>query len=354
MAYMEFGPAARARRRRGYVLSAIIVFALAVLPIVLVEVQGRRANSTLALLISMITAAGLGTAWNILGGYAGQLSLGHVAFYGLGAYASGLLIEKLGVTSWLGLLVGPLIGGLVALGIGWITFRLRGPYFTLSTIAIAEIIFLLSKTLEPITGGSSGLSWDLNQSRFWPRDPQWLFGPTPGRVPYYWIALAITVIAVIISWKIAHNKLGFYLRAIREDQDTAATIGINNTRMKLTALVISAMLVALIGAFRANFEGAIAPDTVLVRSKSLEIVLFAIIGGMGTVWGPVIGGVLLTLVGEALRGIGEANQLVYGVLLVLVIFFLPGGLLGGAKTLLARLTTRRANQTNQPAALREA
>lgn len=316
-------------------LLGVALAALIVLPMILVAAQGRRANTTLTLFVFMFQWVGLGSAWNLLGGYAGQLSLGHAAFYGLGAYAAGILLDKFGISGWWGLLAGPLVVLPIAWAIGWITFRLRGPYFALGTIAVGEIVFLLAKNFPDITGGSVGI--EVQRMEFWPRDPEWLFG-SPPRVPYYWIALGLALLTIYISWRISRSKMGYYLRAIREDEDTAATIGIDTTRYKIYALVISAVLAAALGAFRANFSVHIDPDVVLKLGISVEIVLVAIIGGLGTVWGPVIGGILLTLTGDWFIEIfGEANQLVFGVMLVVIIFFLPQGLLGGARQLWARL-----------------
>ncbi len=331
------GPANRTTAR--YILAGLGLLALIILPNVLAVTMGRPANSTISLLVFMFIAVGVGSAWNVLGGYAGQLSLGHAAFYGLGAYTAGVLSVRLNLPGWWGLLIGPLVVIPVAAVIGWITFRLRGPYFTLATIAIGEIVFLFAKTFE-FTGGSVGLS--LQQTAFWPGEPTWLFGPPPGRVPFYWIALCLTGLAIAVSWSISRSRMGYYLRAIREDEDTAATIGIDTTRYKILALVVSAALVAMFGAFRANFSKNVDPETVLRLNYSIEIVLYAIIGGLGTVWGPVIGGVLLTLAGDwFLREFGDANQLIYGIMLVVVIFFLPSGLLGGARQLWARYRAGR-------------
>ncbi len=328
---------------RTRILLAVALIALAVFPIILTAVQGRRANTTITLFIFMFIWVGLGSAWNILGGYAGQLSLGHAAFYGIGAYAAAILLDKFGISGWWGLIAGPLVVIPIAWVIGWITFRLRGPYFALATIAVGEIVFLLAKNFPDITGGSVGI--EVRRMEFWPRDPSWLFG-SPPRIPYYWIGLLLAALVIYVSWWISRNKIGYYLRAIREDEDTAATIGIDTTRYKIYALVISAIFAATIGAFRANFSVHIDPEVVLLLGFSVEMVLVAIIGGMGTVWGPVIGGVLLTIAGDWFIDIfGEANQLVFGIMLVLIILFLPEGLLGGAKELWARL--RPATEAGQ-------
>ena len=331
--------------RTRYALLGVGIAALAILPVVLTAIQGRRANTTITLFVFMFIWIGLGSAWNILGGYAGQLSLGHAAFYGIGAYSAAIVFDKLGIAGWWGLLIGPLVVIPFTWVLGWLTFRLRGPYFALATIAVGEIVFLLAKNFPDFTGGSVGI--EVRRMEFWPRDPSWLFG-SPPRIPYYWIAMLLALITIYVSWWVSRSKMGYYLRAIRENEDTAATIGIDTTRYKIYALVVSAVLVAALGAFRANFSVHIDPDVVLKLGFSVEMVLVAIIGGMDTVWGPVIGGVLLTITGDWFIAIfGEANQLVFGVMLVLIILFMPEGLLGGAKQLWARYRNMSTDETAQ-------
>jgi branched-chain amino acid transport system permease protein len=322
-----------------FVFSVIVVIVLAIMPLFLAN-EGRRVNTWLQLMILMITAAGLGSAWNILGGYAGQLSLGHVFFYGIGAYSAAIFSHNYGLPSWIGLIVGPALAMLGALLVGRLTFRLKGPYFVLATIAIAEILQLLVRSLVDFTGGSVGLQITQEQ-KFWLGLPASIIGPPPGRIPFYWIALGITAMIIFVSWRISQSKMGYYLRAIREDQDTAETIGIDTTRYKLYALLISAGFVAMIGAFSAIFSSTVTPESALLRSTSLEIALYAIIGGSGSVIGPVIGGVLLKSSTDLFIGwFGQANQLAYGVMLVLVIFFLPGGLIGALRGLWERIAER--------------
>jgi branched-chain amino acid transport system permease protein len=310
-------------------LLVLVILGLIVFPVILTQSQGRSADPTITLFVFIFVWVGLGSAWNILGGFAGQLSLGHAAYYGLGAYSAAIVFDKLEIAGWWGILIGPIVVIPIAWAIGWITFRLRGPYFALATIAVGEIVFLLAKNFPDFTGGSVGI--EVKRDYFWPTgsDWRWLVGRAPYKIVYYWIALALVLLTIYISWRIAHSKMGYYLRAIREDEDTAATIGINTTRYKIYAFVISASLAASIGAFRANFSVHVDPDTVLKLGYSIEMVLVAIIGGLGTVWGPVVGGIVLTVAGDYfIEWFGEANQLVFGVLLVVVIFFSPKGLVG--------------------------
>ncbi|HSB08451.1 MAG TPA: branched-chain amino acid ABC transporter permease [Blastocatellia bacterium] len=280
-------------------------------------------------LILVLLYVALGSAWNILGGFAGQLSLGHSAFFGIGAYATAVIASKTQVSPWWGILAGPLIVLPIALLVGWICFRLRGPYFTLATIAIGEVVRLLALNWSDLTGGAVGVV--IRPS---------LFSGT-GKIPYYYIVLAIAAGTVAFSRLISTRKLGYYLMAIREDEETAESIGVNTTRYKLLALAISATLTAIAGAFFANYFLFVDPTVVLPLALSVEIVLMAIIGGLGTVAGPVLGAVLLKLSSEVFRNeFAQANLLIYGALLILVILFMPEGLMGGIRKLF-RFRTRK-------------
>jgi len=262
----------------------------------------------------------LGSAWNILGGFAGQLSLGHAAFFGIGAYAAAVIASKTSLSPWVAIVLGPAIVLPIALLVGWICFRLRGPYFTLSTIAVGEVVRLVALNWSSLTGGAVGVV--IRPS---------LFSGT-SKLPYYYIVLTIAVFSVMLSAALSRRRLGYYLMAIREDEETAESIGIDTTRYKLIALALSASLTAVAGAFYANYFLFVDPTIVLPLSLSVEIVLMAIIGGLGTVGGPILGAILLKLSSELFRNeFSQANLLIYGVLLIVVILFMPGGLIGGVR-----------------------
>ena len=282
--------------------------------------QARYAQHLLILVLLYVT---LGSAWNILGGFAGQLSLGHAAFFGIGAYSAAIIASKSAASPWWGMLVGPIVVLPLALGVGWTCFRLRGPYFTLATIAVGEVVRLVALNWSSLTGGAVGVV--IRPS---------VFSGT-NKVPYYYVILVIAVGTVTLSWMITRRKLGYYLLAIREDQETAESIGIDTTRYKLMALLISAALTAVAGAFYANYFLFVDPSqsaTVLTLALSVEIVLMAIIGGQGTVAGPVMGAILLKVSSEIFRNVfKQANLLIYGLLLITIILFMPDGLMGGIK-----------------------
>jgi len=277
------------------------------------------------ILILVLLYVALGSAWNILGGLAGQLSLGHAAFFGIGAYTAAVIASKSELSPWLAIVLGPLVALPVAMLVGWICFRLRGPYFTLATIAVGEVVRLVALNWQQLTGGAVGVV--IRPSIFDGRS----------KLPYYYVVLVIAVTTVGLCAVIRRRKLGYYFMAIREDQETAESIGIPTTRYKLAALALSATLTAVAGAFYANYFLFVDPTIVLPLALSVEIVLMAIIGGLGTVAGPVLGAVLLKLSSELFRNLTagtkyeQAHVLVYGALLVIVILFMPDGLMGGVK-----------------------
>jgi branched-chain amino acid transport system permease protein len=281
--------------------------------------EARYAQHVLILVLLYVT---LGSAWNILGGFAGQLSLGHAAFFGIGAYAAAIIASKSALSPWWAMIAGPIVVLPVALIVGWVCFRLRGPYFTLATIAVGEVVRLVALNWRELTGGAVGVV--IRPS---------IFSGT-SKIPYYYTILVIAVATVALCHFISRRKLGYFFLAIREDEETAESIGIDTTRYKLAALAISASLTAAAGAFYANYFLFVDPTIVLPLALSVEIVLMAIIGGLGTVAGPVLGAVLLKLSSEIFRSYFEqANLLIYGALLIIVILFMPGGLMGGFQTL---------------------
>ncbi|HKP87370.1 MAG TPA: branched-chain amino acid ABC transporter permease [Blastocatellia bacterium] len=303
-----------------FYLSALALFLIAA-PLV---VEARYAQHVLILILLYVA---LGSAWNILGGFAGQLSLGHAAFFGIGAYTAAIIASKSALSPWWAIVLGPVVVLPVAVVVGWVCFRLRGPYFTLATIAVGEMVRLVALNWRELTGGAVGVV--IRPS---------VFSGT-SKIPYYYVILAIAAATVALCYRISRRKIGYFLMAIREDEETAESIGINTTRYKLVALGMSAMLTAVCGAFYANYFLFVDPTIVLPLALSVEIVLIAIIGGLGTVAGPAVGAVLLRLASEAFRNLTagtkyeQAHVLIYGALLIIVILFMPDGLMGGFQKL---------------------
>ncbi|TMQ26491.1 MAG: branched-chain amino acid ABC transporter permease [Candidatus Rokuibacteriota bacterium] len=278
--------------------------------------------------IVALHAAYMALAWNVAAGYAGQFSLGHSLFYGIGAYASTMLYLKLGLTPWAGMFAGAVLAGLVgvALALGVYRYNVRGIFFALVTLGAAEV--------------AKGLAdnWD------------WIKGPVgilltmknaPGeffflrREPYYYVALAMVVAMILISLRLERSRLGQYFLAVREDEAAAEASGVDTHRAKTVAIGLSAALTAFAGSFYAQFYLYISPDTVLVFEPQLTMMLGTMVGGAGTALGPVLGSVLFSGLGEALRNLPFENtrqvvigsKLVYAILLIVILIYLPGGLI---------------------------
>jgi branched-chain amino acid transport system permease protein len=267
----------------------------------------------------------LSTAWNIVGGYAGQLSLGHSVFYGIGSYAAALLLARFGLTPWLGMLAGAACSALVALAISYPTLRLRGPYFALVTIAVLEVVKLLVVNRSEWTGGATGLSVPLNIGLKW-----MIFRE---KWAYLLIAFAMLLASLWVAWAIRQSRLGFYLVAVREREDAARAVGIDTTRVKLIAAVISAVLASMIGSFHAMYLTFIEPTAAFSLELSIQIAMFALIGGLGSIAGPLAGTVLVLPIAELARGwLGTFGSgmhgFIYGVILVVVVLTMPNGIVG--------------------------
>lgn len=303
----------------------------------------------LHLFIVLFTSVALGAAWNLIGGIGGQYSVGHASYYGLGAYVTLILMQE-HVAPWWGGLASIALAALSAVVIGLICFRLRGPYFVLASIAVAEILRIAALSAKRLTNGAEGiLASDIR--------PLTLFGHEitsfSSKEPFFLLALGLAVLCVGVNWLVLRRRLGYWLQAIREDQDAANSLGIQLNVYKTIALVLSAALTALAGELYALYVGFIDPNTVLGLELSVQAVLICIIGGVGTLWGPVLGALLLVPLSEALRAnllsellfklgldrtsatgaflsenLAHGHLLIYGVLVVIVILFMPDGLMG--------------------------
>ena len=300
-----------------------------------------------------------GQAWNVVGGYAGQYSVGHAAYFGVGAYVTMMLLEVAHVAPWWGIWAS--VAGAVALSavIGSITFRLRGPYFVLASISVAEIIRLAALHFRGFTRGAEGfLLSEIPTLHAFGTDIAFV-----GKRPFYYAGLALAALTIVANWLVQHSKLGYYLQAIREDQDAAHSLGIRLSFYKNVALAISAAFTAFAGGFYAMFVKFIDPNIAFGLDVSVQIVLIAIIGGIGTILGPVIGAMVLVPLSEVLRNprglvqigvlapdsgvvrfietyLSNAHLLVYGVLVVVVILFAPEGVLGVIRRVLAGVRRR--------------
>jgi len=303
--------------------------------------------SHLNLAILILMAAQLGVAWNIVGGYAGQVSLGHVAFFGIGGYCSTLLLVKFGISPWIGVLAGGVLAAAMSFAFGWSCFRLKGHYFTMATIAVAELVQIFFTEWE-YAGGAVGLYVPMNHTGW-----AWLNFAT--KLPYYWLALGLLVITLLANAYIERSRAGFYFRAIKDEPDAARSIGVNVARYKQLALTVSAFFTALGGSLYAQKELYIDPGSVLATGASIKMALVAILGGVGTLFGPVIGALVLTGIEEFTRtlfgGTGRGTDtIIYASLIIVIAIFYPNGLIGWWKGLRARLAARRLQQREPQAA----
>jgi len=267
----------------------------------------------------------LGSAWNILGGYAGQFSFGHSAFFGIGAYASTMLFYYGGVSPWIGMWVGVLLAAMLGVFEGYISFKygLRGIYFAMVTLAFAEVLRLLM-TNWPLAGGSEGLSVPLRGSA-----P--LLFQFQTKIPYYYIILVmVSATMYFIRW-MEKSRLGLYLVAIRDDQDAAEALGIDTMKYKLIAIAISSSLTALAGTFYVQIFMFIDPSIGFSSIMSIDILLRPVIGGEGTLWGALLGAIVMGGASEITRsllgGYSGAHLATYGIILIVIVLFIPEGII---------------------------
>jgi branched-chain amino acid transport system permease protein len=301
------------RRYRG--LLAIV--ALVILPILVDQPYYREIIGLIFLWSAM---AG---AWNIVGGYAGKFSLGHAAFFGVGAYTSAVLYTRLGVSPWIGILAGMALSVLLALFIGIVTLRLKGKFFALCTIAFGELMEILAIYFRGITGGSEGL--------LMPFKPSIVTLTFSSKLVWVYIFCGLMLMVYGISRWLEQSALGYELVALREDEDAAEALGVNTLWAKLASISLSAALTSLGGSLFAQYFGWLEPDFCLSLGLSIQFALFAIIGGMGTAVGPILGASLITPLQIFLRAFGGTatsglSMAIYGLLLVLVVLFMPKGI----------------------------
>ena len=305
-------------------LAAITAFAAAVALLPAVTSSGVVLN----IAIMTLYAALLGQAWNILAGFGGQFSFGHAVFFGTGAYAAAVLQARFGWNAWAALPAALALGAAVGGFIGALSFRygLRGSYFALVTLAFAEVFRILANNVQ-FTGAGVGLMIKLE-----PGAARFQFADKAG---YLYVILAFVVVGLLVSWWLKHSRYGAWLQAVRDNEDSAAALGVNVFAVKLQAIMLSGALTAAAGVFYVQYFQYIDPSLAYGPAVSVEALLGPIIGGLGTVWGPILGAAVLHLLGEATRGLVSSlpgvNLIAYGVLLVLMIMFLPRGIIGLVK-----------------------
>ncbi len=312
----------RSTPRHGLILIGVALAALLAMPLV----ADRYVLSVLILIFYFVY---VGQAWNLMMGYAGQLSLGHALYVGLGGYIAALLWLKLGVGPWLGVFAAIAVTAAAGAAIGWLGFRfgIAGVYFALLTIAFAEFTRIGFDHLE-IAGGAAGLFLPFEERRL----GEW-WNLRGGQLMFYYLALALASGAMLLVALLARSRLGYQWRAVREDEAAAQALGINAFAVKMVAVVISSAMTAVGGVFYAFYYNNLFPSQVFEMSRSIELILAPIVGGLGTVFGPVIGAFLLTPLGEGLIAVMEqlgvtapgVKAIFYGIILIAIISLMPSG-----------------------------
>jgi branched-chain amino acid transport system permease protein len=316
----------------GYI--ALVIAALAAVPLL------TASNVVLNFLVVALLIALVGQGWNVLGGYGGQYSFGHAAFFGTGAYVTAILQMHYGVNAWIAFMLGIAGGALTGAAIGALTFRsgLKGSYFALVTLAFAEVLRILA-SVAPITGAGVGIliTLDLRPQAF----------QFQSRAPFYWIILSLVAISLIIVRMMEQSRFGAWLVAVRENEDAAKAIGVDTARVKLVAMTISAAITAAGGGFYAQYFLFIDSGIAYGPWISVEALLAPIVGGIGTVFGPLLGALVVKTLGELTKLVaGDAPGLdlvIYGSVLIVIVAFAPHGIAGMLADLRARFARLRTS-----------
>ena len=307
------------RPARNAVIALVVLALVACIPLIVTS------PSRLNLAVLILMAAQLGVAWNILGGYAGQISLGHAAFFGVGAYTASLLFMNHDISPWIGIPIGGLVAAAIGLVVGWSCFRLKGHYFAMATIAVAEIVQIGFNNWE-YAGAAVGLSLPMTKRG-------WSVMIFSDKASYFYLALGLLVFSLIVNFAIERSFVGYYFRAIKDEPDAAQSLGVGQTIFKQLALAASSFLTAMGGGLYAFKELYVDPPSVLSTGLSIKMALVAILGGVGTLFGPVVGAVVLTAIEEGSRamfgGTGRGTDLViYALVIIGVAIYYPRGMIG--------------------------
>lgn len=318
-------------RRANLVTAVCVAAAVACLPLVVKDVYIQN------MLVLTLMYAALSQSWNILSGYCGQISLGHALYFGIGAYATLLLFTKFGVLPWFGMIAGGFVAALVAAAVGYPCFRLKGHYFVIATIVIAEAGLLLVLNWD-YAGAAMGIEIPV-------RGDSWAkFQFARSKLPYFYFALALAFVAWLVTWRIEDSRWGYWWRAVKDNAEAAESLGVVVFRSKMAAAAVSAFLTAVGGGFYGQFVSYIDPESVMSFQFSLLMALPAVLGGIGTLWGPAVGAAILIPITEVTRsyagGTGKGFDLiVYGLLVMGIALGRPEGIVGA-------LTARKRAQAS--------
>lgn len=330
-----------------YLVLVVLAILLSLVPLV---VEG----ASLEVAIRILLFGMLSTAWNVMAGYGGLFSFGHAAYFGLGAYSGAYLLVEHGISPWIGMAVGMVLGGAFAALTGFLSFRykLTGAYFVLTTFAFAEMLRLIALNLD-LVNRAVGFRVPII------RDPGFLdLQFSPGSPAYYYVAMVMLLVTLLSTITLMRSRTGYYIVAIRDNEDAAASLGINPLKYKLAAVTFSGAVTAAGGTFFFQFLFFIDPTLAFGPEISIEILLPAIVGGMGTMWGPLVGSALLVPLSELtsvlvrsppaflgfLEGRSGVDLMIFGALLIAIIIFLPKGAYG---TVVERISEKRARERSR-------
>lgn len=307
---------------RRHALAAFVFGASAVAPFAI------RDGFFLDSLILILMWGAISGAWNVAGGYAGQVSLGHSAFFGIGAYSAALMATRWNASPWLGMLVGAVVATGAGLIIGYLSNRLKGPYFALATIAFSQVLLIVASRWRGFTAGSEGVPVPF-------RPGFWTLG-FASKVSWVYLILCLALAVYLVQVYLERSRIGYRLAGVREDEDAAEALGIPSRRLKVMAVAASAALTSVCGTLWAQYVGFVDPFYVFSVDLSIRFALNAIIGGVGTAMGPFVGSILITSLETFLRasfsdvrgGLIGIYLIIYGCMLIVVVRFIPQGLVG--------------------------
>lgn len=317
-----------------------IAFGLLVASLLLIPLAINNAFVS-HIFVTICLFAALSSAWNIVGGFAGQMSLGHAMFYGIGGYV-GVILFNMGISPWIGMFAGAAVAAIVGMTISYPCFRLKGPFYTLASIAFLEVARVLALHFTDITGGATGMMIELKLG--------WAWMVFRERWPALLIVFGMLLFTLAVCWAVRRSRLGFYLVATRERESAARAAGVRTVQVRLIAVAISSALCAMLGTFHAMYLTFIEPASMFSLAFSIQIAMFALIGGIGTVPGPVLGAALLVPITEWARASLGASAIglhgfVYGIVLILFVLFMPNGFMG----LIKRFTGGHRPAEDEPA-----
>lgn len=327
-------------------LAAVAVLALVLVPLPLV-LPAAQQSVAVRVLVFAILAIG----WNVMSGFGGMFSFGHAAYFGLGAYVSVWLLVERGISPWIGMLVGMAVAAAFAALIGFLAlrYRLKGAYFALATFAFAEMLRLIAINSD-LVNRAVGYNVPLRP------ESSWAFMQfEPGSANYFWIALALTVAALVVTILFLRSRQGRFTVAVRDDEDAAAALGIPVMRTKLITIALSGAITSVAGTFYVQYYFFVDPDVAFGNSVSIQAILPAVIGGVATIWGPVIGAAVLGPLNDVtatvlrnpppaldfLQGRAGLDVVLYALLLILIVLLLPQGVYGAIRD---RFQRRRAGR----------